>query len=107
MIANQEIEIEYGNEYLFNGKARTKHNCIGGQDIFIGYFFLRVALTKMVKKFKPMDARVYMDNAKEQIGPRGQENKSSIKMTPSQDKQNYQPMTCLSAVWVVTPWMAS
>ena len=107
MIANQEIEIEYGNEYLFNGKARTKHNCIGGQDIFIGYFFLRVALTKMVKKFKPMDARVYMDHAKEQIGPRGQENKSSIKMTPSQDKQNYQPMTCLSAVWVVTPWMAS
>jgi len=107
VIANQEIEIEYGNEYLFNGKARTKHNCIGGQDIFIGYFFLRVALTKMVKKFKPMDARVYMDHAKEQIGPRGQENKSSIKMTPSQDKQNYQPMTCLSAVWVVTPWMAS
>ena len=107
MIANQEIEIEYGNEYLFNGKARAKHNFIGGKDIFIGYFFLRVALTKMVKKFKPMDARVYMDHAKEQIGPRGQENKSSIKMTPSQDKQKYQPMTCLSAVWVVTPWMAS
>jgi len=61
----------------------------------------------MVKKFKPMDARVYMDHAKEQIGPRGQENKSSIKMTPSQDKQKYLPMTCLSAVWVVTPWMAS
>ena len=107
MIANQEIEIEYGNEYLFNGKARAKHNFIGGKDIFIGYFFLCVAPTKMVKKLKPMDARVYMDRAREQIGPRGQESKSSIKMTPSQDKQNYQPMTCLSAVWVVTPWMAS